>query len=750
MYVVAAVVFASAGCHPTRNLPDGVHVLVENRVEWQLPDSGFLGAVPETAPYFRQKPDRRTFGIRLHARAHALIRPDRLEQATLRRAERGKAPGGLRHAVALGFGEPPAVVDAEATDRTRRSLEAVARETGFLGATVVVRPDTLRRRGIRMQYEVVCGPLWTIRSVRFQTEGTGISPETIESGCRIRSGGAFDVRALEAERSRIASVLQSAGYAGFDEAYVKFIADTLGQSGASAHGVDIDLVVLPRTYTSGPDAAAVPHRRARFGEIRVLQDPAFGTKMLRPELLAHCIAAESGMRYNRQVLEQSYRRLMALPAVARVEIPTVPAAGHPEGDLLDVEVRIAPRPRLGWATEIDFTRTDARYGPLARMTWTDRNASGRGDVFEAAFSGGILSTRPFSYTEASLVPNSGEWSGEFRYSIPGVPPFPLRRFRPSSAPRTEAAAAFRRESRPDYVRKTLAVRHGFSWIENPERGSTVQVDLLEATFTDIAPTTAFEVWLAGEDNAFLSSRFQDYAALLSRITWGTGLRNGRGSNRISVEWAGQALRALGSTLDLRQNAADQMLIAGVPFAQFFRVENELRWAHSISETGTFAMRLFTGAGLPGANLGTLPYDRSFYGGGVNGLRGWATRDLGPGTTGGGEAQDGVIKGLGDVRLEANAEYRQEVTDLWGIAVFAEAGNVWLTGDAAPQATWYGSGKWASIAADMGVGVRLDFGFFLLRVDGGLRAYDPGKSEGSRWIGQGPLAGAVHLGIGHPF
>jgi outer membrane protein assembly factor BamA len=193
-----------------------------------------------------------------------------------------------------------------------------------------------------------------------------------------------------------------------------------------------------------------------------------------------------------------------------------------------------------------------------------------------------------------------------------------------------------------------------------------------------------------------------------------------------------------------------MLIAGVPFAQFFRVENELRWAHSISETGTFAMRLFTGAGLPGANLGTLPYDRSFYGGGVNGLRGWATRDLGPGTTGGGEAQDGVIKGLGDVRLEANAEYRQEVTDLWGIAVFAEAGNVWLTGDAAPQATWHGSGQWASIAADMGVGVRLDFGFFLLRVDGGLRAYDPGKSEGSRWIGQGPLAGAVHLGIGHPF
>ena len=110
----------------------------------------------------------------------------------------------------------------------------------------------------------------------------------------------------------------------------------------------------------------------------------------------------------------------------------------------------------------------------------------------------------------------------------------------------------------------------------------------------------------------------------------------------------------------------------------------------------------------------------------------------------------MIKGLGDLRIEANAEFRQSVTDLWGLAIFAEAGNVWLTGDAPAKSTWNGAGRWASIAADFGVGVRLDFGFFLLRIDGGLRAHDPGKHEGSRWICQGPLSGAVHLGIGQPF
>jgi outer membrane protein assembly factor BamA len=722
-------------------------VLVENRVVWELPPEAHLLPLPETAPYLRQKPDRRTFGIRLHARAHATVAPERAEAARNRRASKGKEPGGMRYWLTDGFGEAPAVVDAEAVERTRRSLEAVARETGFLQADVQAHPDTLRRRGIRMVYTVASGPLWTVGAVRWDTEGSGISEEQARTGSRLTLGVPFDVRAIEAERARIAAALQSAGYAGFDEAYVKFVADTLGRS--TAHAVDLEVVVLPRAMGAGGEAAPIPHRRARFGEIRILQDAAFGRKLLRPEVLEHCIAAESGMRYNRLVLEQSYRRIMALPAVARVEIPTVAAAGHPDGELLDVEVRIAPRPRLGWAAEIDFTRTDARYGPLARMTWTDRNASGRGDMLEVAASGGILSTRPFSYSEASLVPNSGEWSAEVRYAIPGVPPFPLRRFRPSSAPRSDAAAAFRRESRPDYVRKTLAVRHGFSWVENPERNSTIQVDVLEATFTDIAPTDAFTAWLAGENNAFLSSRFQDYAALLSRITWGTGWGDGQGSNRISVEWAGQALRALAPSLGLAEDAG-QYRVAGVPFAQYFRVENEFRWSRIASEGGTFAARLFTGAGLPGANLGTLPYDRSFYGGGVNGLRGWATRDLGPGSTGGGEVQDGVVKGLGDIRMEVNAEFRQELTDTWGLALFAEAGNVWLSGDAPAKSTWKGSGGFASIAADFGLGIRWDFGFFLLRIDGGLRAHDPGKAEGARWIGQGPLAGAVHLGIGHPF
>jgi outer membrane protein assembly factor BamA len=159
--------------------------------------------------------------------------------------------------------------------------------------------------------------------------------------------------------------------------------------------------------------------------------------------------------------------------------------------------------------------------------------------------------------------------------------------------------------------------------------------------------------------------------------------------------------------------------------------------------------LFVGLGLAGENFGTLPYDRSFYGGGVNGLRGWATRGLGPGATGY-AAPTEVIKGLGDLRLELNAEFRQPITSVLQLAWFTDAGNVWLTGNAPDEATWSRGGRWESLAWNTGMGLRLDFDFFLLRLDAGLRLHDPGLSSGERWVGQHPARGAVHLGIGHPF
>ena len=736
-------------------------LLERQQVIWELPvdsaesSSAARIALPDPTTVLRQTVNRRTLGVRLHLRAYHMVDPEVLARRTAARLERGKDPEGFRYRLVHAFGEPPVAVDQEATERSRQSLEALARRAGFLNATVEARCDTVGERRVGLVYTVKTGPLWRIGPVNWQLEGSGILAQEVAPVSAIRTGIPFDADVLEAERTAMATRLQSRGYADFAEAFITFLADTLDPVESARHEVALEVQIRPQKVTLTGGIQDVPHATARFGEIRIREVETQTIKPLRQEVIDYLISVEPGMRYNKRVLEESYRRLMRLPALARVEMPTATRVDREGTHWLDLDITLWQRDRFGFETEVDFTRTDARYGPLARVTWTDRNVSGRGDLFQLAATGGIASTQPFSYTEASLVPNSGEWSLEAHYSILGIPPLPLAWLRPSNAARSEFLLGFRRESRPDYVRKTFAYKHGFSFIENPDRNSIIQLDLLEVSYSALEATDAFQAWLRAQENDFLTSRFRDYAAGLTRIQWRTAWRpqaRFTGGHRISVEWAGQTLRRLSPLLGLDADSEGHFLLGAVPFAQFVRWEDELRWGtrqDAQGRKGYWAARLFLGLGLAGENLGALPYDRSFYGGGVNGLRGWTTRGLGPGATGYAATSE-VIKGLGDLRVELNAEYRQPVTSILQLAWFTDAGNIWLTRDAPDAATWGRGGRWATVAWNTGMGLRLDFDFFLLRLDAGLRLHDPGLAAGERWLGQHPIRGAFHLGIGHPF
>ena len=720
-------------------------------IEWS-------GEDPHAAPLkgeevLRLSANRKTLGIRLHLRVHEWVRPERLQRARDRRVGHGKDPDrGLRHWMVEEFGEAPVVWDESAGDRTLRNLEALARRAGYLDASGAIRLDTTGgAQQARVHYVVELGPLWRIGQVHWTTEGSGVEPVMIMPGSRIQPGKAFDVDALEAERLRIAELLQSRGYAEFDAAYVAFEADTLGLRATGSTAVPIGVIIRPAGA-----APPRPHQRMRLGEIAVSQLRDSSAKALRDPVLEHLVSLNAGALYDRMALESTYRRLMRIPAISRIEMPTQSRLDSTGQSLVDVEIRLWQRPRFGLLTELDFTRTDVRYGPLLRVSWTDRNVSGRGDRLEWNVGAGISSTRPFSYTEGALVPNSGEWSVEANYSMLGIPPLGLHHLKQSNAARSEVSLAFRRESRPDYFRRSLGVRYGFEFVENESRNSLFDIDLIEFTYIDLELEDAFADWLDDQTNAFLKSRFQDYAAPLTRVTWRTGWNEDvriAGGLRTSLEWSGQLLRQLSPALRLPQSESGAYLVAGVPFAQFVRWEQEVRFGtEPVSQGSQWMARAFFGMAWLGQNLGSLPYDRSFFGGGVNGLRGWATRDLGPGGVVDPD-QAGVIRGLGDWRAEFNVEYRERLSESFILAIFLDCGNVWMRpsddDSQAAEATWKG-GRGQSVAFNTGLGLRWDFGFFLLRLDGGLRLHDPTRVLGQRWIGQTKARGAFHIGIGHPF
>ena len=109
-----------------------------------------------------------------------------------------------------------------------------------------------------------------------------------------------------------------------------------------------------------------------------------------------------------------------------------------------------------------------------------------------------------------------------------------------------------------------------------------------------------------------------------------------------------------------------------------------------------------------------------------------------------------MPGVGDVQLDVGLEFRKELTDAFGAAWFTDAGNVWIHQTSSSSPAQEAEFSLRSLAWGAGLGLRFDFEFFLLRLDGALRLYDPAQGEGQRWIGQGSPRGMVHLGIGYPF
>lgn len=154
--------------------------------------------------------------------------------------------------------------------------------------------------------------------------------------------------------------------------------------------------------------------------------------------------------------------------------------------------------------------------------------------------------------------------------------------------------------------------------------------------------------------------------------------------------------------------------------------------------------------MNGSNFNGIPFDRSFFAGGANGLRGWSARDLGPGFANPDDFNGGFVSGLGDLQGELSVEARKHLTKVFEMAFFTDLGNVWLQNSSADVASEKLTFDLRSLAWGAGVGARLDFEFFIFRVDAALRLYDPVEMEGSRWVSEGPSKGALHLGIGYPF
>ena len=219
--------------------------------------------------------------------------------------------------------------------------------------------------------------------------------------------------------------------------------------------------------------------------------------------------------------------------------------------------------------------------------------------------------------------------------------------------------------------------------------------------------------------------------------------------RWKLESAGTVLSGLTSLTGAEENADGNREVAGVVYSQYIKGEVEVIKHWTLFDNNVFATRGFIGLALPYGNSNSIPFTRSYFAGGTNDNRGWRAYSLGPGSSG------GILDfNEANLKIAFNGEYRYTILGAFKGAFFVDVGNIWnVADDFADEEAFNFDGlkDLRELAVASGLGLRYDFGFFVVRFDIGFKTHDPGRPEGERWFKDYNFKNAVYnIGINYPF
>jgi outer membrane protein assembly factor BamA len=223
--------------------------------------------------------------------------------------------------------------------------------------------------------------------------------------------------------------------------------------------------------------------------------------------------------------------------------------------------------------------------------------------------------------------------------------------------------------------------------------------------------------------------------------------------RVRAETAGALLYLFSKAVKGKQNSDGQYYILGLSFSQYIKAETEYKHHFVFSKDLSLVFRVLIGAGYAYGNSKIMPYEKSFFAGGSNTLRAWTLYHVGPG--GWYDPEYRNMERLGDMTILFNLEQRFPIYSFLKGAVFIDAGNIWTLSKEIPYENGnFSKNFYKEFAVNTGVGLRLDFNYFLIRVDLGIPMLDPAHNTGSRWMWKKDRMTlrdlVINFGIGYPF
>lgn len=761
-------VAALVSCSSTKHVPEGQLLLDKVNININDPQSNV--ETSQLYNYLRQNANHRVLGgLKLQLAFYNLS---------------GKDPNNWFNKWIQRVGTPPVLYDSTLTLASADQLSAALRNRGYMKNSVTYRvnADSVKRKA-KVDYDITLGEPYRIRSIDYDIPDESLRDVILADSASfsVRPGDLLDYNKLEEWRQSITEALRNKGYYAFNKEYITFMADT------AANSYDVDLTLNGRdpyrndrmpyytqhapfyvrnvTYVMSYDPVAM--QNGYWGMDTVTMKSGVSVFVgeddyLRTEVLDECNYIEPGSLYSVEAINRTYRALGRLNALKSISIDVRPV-GNVDGELMvDAFVLLQPDNSQTISASLEGTNSEGDLGFGIGLDYEHRNIFKGAEVLGAKFK---VAYESISGNLSGLInDNYSEYSTELGLTFPKFMfPFLRRSFKRKIQASTAFTVNFDYQARPEYTRVIAGGAWRYQWTERHRRLSHT-ITLFDLSVISVPKFN--DEFFDRITNPLLLYSYQDHLIMrmgynfyrtnkaeLSVLQMGTFQRNVF-TIRANAETAGNLLYAMSKISKQQADEDGNYKSLGIRYSQYIKADADYAFTHNIDRRQSVAFHVGAGIAIPYGNSDVLPFEKRFYSGGANSVRGWGVRTLGPGSYNSNNSLSNFIYQCGDIRFDVNLEYRAKLFWVVELGLFLDAGNIWTIKDYEdqPGGVFKFNKFYEQIAASYGAGIRLDFKYFLVRVDMGMKAHNPASGQ-DHWPLLSPKFkrdSEFHFSVGYPF
>lgn len=680
------------------------------------------------------------------------------------------------------LGEKPVYLDSNSVITSTRQIRQYLLNKGYINANVN-QSIKIRNKKARVTYYVNAKIFYVIQDIEYHIHDRFLDSLIRESNDKslLGKGQIYDSERLINEMKRITTYLRKRGFYKFSRDYIYADVDTSVGNHKIKIGIGVrnyDTYQRHRRYKIRKILLEPTYRMIdtlskdtqKFRGYYVVQDQQY----INPSTLTNQIALREEQWYNQNDVEKTINQLNGLDIFKFIDVNfSGEKKTGSNTSWINCYIRMTPQEKRELQLELELTTTEQDeqfatlstyrfYGLAPNIIYSARN------LFSRALHWQIKLGGAYELSNNWITTGEGQNLYEFGVNTALIYPktfLPQLLFGPSLAQTSKTAfnLSYLIEGDPRYLRSTGSFRYAYQFNNELNQHFITPIDINRIQTENITPAfqQRLEELQENNPNPFLKSIFETYIISGSHYNFIYNDQPLKGKKHWLIRF--NVLETAGNTLWFYKTLTGekpsdegtfQYTFGDIGFYQYVKSDIDVRYYLPVDEN-ELALRINTGIGIPYGNTRDLPFERSFYAGGSNSIRAWAVRELGPGTYQPPATDLGLFYQVGDIKMEGNIEYRFPLGYIFEAAIFSDFGNIWnLRQEEDFEGGTFEKDFLSEIAIGSGLGLRLNFTYFIFRLDFAWQLRDPANPKGDRWettlLKDGLTLPRLNIGVGYPF